>query len=169
MCNQFWKEPWIKYFFCQHFNSGIIQMQVIYWFVFMLTQFGSAEKIICTHMIKGLYMLMTVLKGPLAVKQSKALIRTFKKMKDYILGIWRGNPRPFNDRDESAACFYHAINLPKAWSFLCSKKRNCLRQRNIGKIRVAVYRENNTVCIIYFNCLLTICILYDIIYVEKIT
>ena len=28
-------------------------------------------------------MLMTVLKGPLAVKQSKALIRTFKKMKDY--------------------------------------------------------------------------------------
>ena len=28
---------------------------------------------------------MTVLKGTLAVKQSKALIRTFKKMKDYIL------------------------------------------------------------------------------------
>lgn len=34
---------------------------------------------------QGLYMLMTVLKGPLAVKQSKTLIRTFKKMKDYIL------------------------------------------------------------------------------------
>ena len=34
---------------------------------------------------QGLYMLMTVLKGPLAVKQSKALIRTFKKMEDYIL------------------------------------------------------------------------------------
>lgn len=34
---------------------------------------------------QGLYMLMTVLKGPLAVKQSKALIRTFKKMKEYIL------------------------------------------------------------------------------------
>lgn len=34
---------------------------------------------------QGLYMLMTVLKGPLAVQQSKALIRTFKKMKDYIL------------------------------------------------------------------------------------
>ena len=34
---------------------------------------------------QGLYMLMTVLRGPLAVKQSKALIRTFKKMKDYIL------------------------------------------------------------------------------------
>ncbi len=34
---------------------------------------------------QGLYMLMTVLRGPLAVKQSKALIRTFKEMKDYIL------------------------------------------------------------------------------------
>lgn len=32
-----------------------------------------------------LKMLITVLKEPLAVKQSKALIRTFKKMKDYIL------------------------------------------------------------------------------------
>ena len=32
-----------------------------------------------------IYMLMTVLKGALAVKQSKALIRTFKQMKDYIV------------------------------------------------------------------------------------
>ena len=30
-----------------------------------------------------------------------------------FLGIWRGNPRPFNDRDESIACFYHTINPPK--------------------------------------------------------
>lgn len=33
----------------------------------------------------GIYMLMTVLKGELAVRQSKALIRTFKQMKDYIV------------------------------------------------------------------------------------
>ncbi|MCR4687753.1 MAG: ORF6N domain-containing protein [Lachnospiraceae bacterium] len=32
----------------------------------------------------GVYMLMTVLKGELAVRQSKALIRTFKQMKDYV-------------------------------------------------------------------------------------
>ncbi len=31
---------------------------------------------------QGIYMLMTVLKGELAVKQSKALICTFKQMKD---------------------------------------------------------------------------------------
>ena len=34
---------------------------------------------------QGIYMLMTVLRGELAVKQSRALIRTFKRMKDYIL------------------------------------------------------------------------------------
>ena len=31
-------------------------------------------------------MLMTVLRSELAVKQSKDFVRTFKKMKDYILG-----------------------------------------------------------------------------------
>ena len=34
---------------------------------------------------QGIYMLMTVLKGPLATKQSKALIRIFKQMKDYVI------------------------------------------------------------------------------------
>ena len=34
---------------------------------------------------QGIYMLMTVLRGELAIKQSRALIRTFKKMKDYII------------------------------------------------------------------------------------
>ena len=34
---------------------------------------------------QGIYMLMTVLKGELATKQSKALIRIFKQMKDYII------------------------------------------------------------------------------------
>lgn len=34
---------------------------------------------------QGIYMLMTVLKGELAIKQSIALIRLFKKMKDFIV------------------------------------------------------------------------------------
>lgn len=34
---------------------------------------------------QGIYMLMTVLRGDLAIKQSRALIRTFKQMKDYIV------------------------------------------------------------------------------------
>ena len=39
---------------------------------------------------QGIYMLMTVLKGDLAVRQSRALVRTFKQMKDNIPKIrWR--------------------------------------------------------------------------------
>ena len=34
---------------------------------------------------QGIYMLMTVLKGELATKQSKALIRMFKQMKDFLV------------------------------------------------------------------------------------
>ncbi|MFP1685483.1 ORF6N domain-containing protein [Gardnerella leopoldii] len=34
---------------------------------------------------QGIYMLMTVLRGDLAVKQSRALVRTFKQMKDFIV------------------------------------------------------------------------------------
>ena len=38
---------------------------------------------------QGIYMLMTVLKGDLAVRQSKALVRIFKRMKDFILSNQR--------------------------------------------------------------------------------
>ena len=34
---------------------------------------------------QGIYMLMTVLKGPLAVQQSRRLIMLFKEMKDYLI------------------------------------------------------------------------------------
>ena len=44
---------------------------------------------------QGVYMLMTVLKGDLATKQSKALVRLFKQMKDYIVD----NQQMINQRD----------------------------------------------------------------------
>ena len=34
---------------------------------------------------QGVYMLMTVLRGPLAIKQTRALIRVFKELKDYAI------------------------------------------------------------------------------------
>ena len=34
---------------------------------------------------QGIYMLMTVLKGELAIRQSRALIRIFKQMKEYFI------------------------------------------------------------------------------------
>ena len=42
---------------------------------------------------QGIYMLMTVLRGDLAVQQSKALIKLFKQMKDYIVEV---QPLAFN-------------------------------------------------------------------------
>ena len=44
---------------------------------------------------QGVYMLMTVLKGELATKQSKALVRLFKKMKDCVIE----NQEVLNHRD----------------------------------------------------------------------
>lgn len=45
---------------------------------------GSNIKYLPWVFTEGLYMLMTILKGPLATRQSKALIRIFRAMKDYI-------------------------------------------------------------------------------------
>lgn len=41
---------------------------------------------LCLYRTRDIYMLMTVLNGDLAIQQSKALIRTFRAMKDYTFG-----------------------------------------------------------------------------------
>ena len=51
----------------------------------LTSSWGGRRKPPRVYTEQGVYMLMTVLNGELAAKQSKALIRTFKKMKDYIL------------------------------------------------------------------------------------
>ena len=48
------------------------------------SSWGGRRKLPKVFTEQGIYMLMTVLKGELAVQQSKALIRLFKGMKDYI-------------------------------------------------------------------------------------
>lgn len=52
---------------------------------FVTSSWGGKRKLPYAFTEQGIYMLMTVLKGKLAVKQSKALIRLFKEMKDFIL------------------------------------------------------------------------------------
>ena len=52
---------------------------------------GGTRKLPYAFTEQGIYMLMTVLKGELAIKQSKTLIRLFKGMKDYI-GEIASNP-----------------------------------------------------------------------------
>lgn len=51
----------------------------------MTSSWGGKRYLPYAFTEQGIYMLMTVLKGDLAVQQSKALIRTFKQMKDYII------------------------------------------------------------------------------------
>lgn len=51
----------------------------------MTSNWGGSRYLPFAFTEQGIYMLMTVLRGELAIKQSKALIRTFKKMKDYIM------------------------------------------------------------------------------------
>ena len=50
-----------------------------------ISSWGGRRKLPKVFTEQGIYMLMTVLRGELATKQSKALIRTFKQMKDYII------------------------------------------------------------------------------------
>ncbi len=49
------------------------------------SSWGGRRKLPKAFTEQGIYMLMTVLRGELAVRQSKALVRTFKRMKDYII------------------------------------------------------------------------------------
>ena len=66
---QLTKEEFNKILMCKNFTSS----------------WGGTRKLPYAFTEQGVYMLMTVLKGELAIKQSKALIRTCKKMKDYII------------------------------------------------------------------------------------
>ena len=52
--------------------------------IFSTSSWGGRRKLPYAFTEQGIYMLMTVLRGDLAVRQSKALIRLFKHMKDYI-------------------------------------------------------------------------------------
>lgn len=49
------------------------------------SSWGGRRKLHYAFTEQGIYMLMTVLTGELAVRQSKALIRMFKQMKDFII------------------------------------------------------------------------------------
>lgn len=51
----------------------------------LISSWGGKRKNPYAFTESGIYMLMTVLKGDMATRQSKALIRTFRRMKDYIV------------------------------------------------------------------------------------
>ena len=49
------------------------------------SSWGGKRKLPYAFTEQGIYMLMTVLKGPLAIEQSRKLVTIFKEMKDYIV------------------------------------------------------------------------------------
>ncbi len=49
------------------------------------SSWGGSRYLPCAFTEQGIYMLMTVLKGDLAIKQSRTLVRLFKTMKDYLI------------------------------------------------------------------------------------
>ena len=72
-------------------NDFMFQLTKTEWDDFLLSHFATANNISKNRFLpyafteQGIYMLMTVLKGELAVKQSKTIIRLFKQMKDYLV------------------------------------------------------------------------------------
>ena len=52
---------------------------------FVTSSWGGRRNLPRAFTEQGIYMLMTVLRGDLAIQQSKTLIRLFKSMKDYIV------------------------------------------------------------------------------------
>lgn len=52
---------------------------------FFTSSWGGRRKLPYAFTEQGIYMLMTVLRGDLAIEQSRTLIRLFKSMKDYIV------------------------------------------------------------------------------------
>ena len=52
----------------------------------LTSSWGGNRKLPYVFTEQGVYMLMTVLKGELATRQSKALVRAFKELKDFVVG-----------------------------------------------------------------------------------
>ena len=52
------------------------------------------------------------------------------------LGIWRGNPRPFNDRDESTACFFSKPRAVSGLEFFVFRKTELSETERAVMIRV---------------------------------
>ena len=75
---------------------------------------------------QGIYMLMTVLKGDLAVKQSKTLIRLFKRMKDFI-----SQPQNIIKNNELLRIAWQTLDNTNE---IAEIKENMVTKNNIGEI-----------------------------------
>ncbi len=70
---------------CKNFTSSSNYSNDPLMSKFLISKRGGTRKLPYAFTEQGIYMLMTVLRGELAIKQSKALVRIFKQMKDFII------------------------------------------------------------------------------------
>ena len=65
--------------------SGVVEEDLNLKSKFSTSSWGGVRKLPYAFTEQGIYMLMTVLRGDIAIQQSKMLIRLFKGMKDFII------------------------------------------------------------------------------------
>lgn len=90
---------------------------------------------------QGIYMLMTVLKGEVATKQSKALIRTFKEMKDFILT---------NNISENKEILQLSLQTTQNTKDIASIKNEMITKNDLAKF-IDNFTENKTNEILIIN------------------
>lgn len=90
---------------------------------------------------QGIYMLMTVLKGDLATKQSIALIRTFKEMKDFILA---------NNINENKEILQISIQTTQNTNDIARIKNEMVTKNDLAKF-IDNFTENKTNEILILN------------------
>ncbi len=100
----------------------------------------------------GIYMLMTVLNGELATRQSKALVRTFKQMKDYLSHdpLLSDSAPLLEDRTRSFAGFSGGFRvlvcvfyiLISAWVEKNAELRQNMQKINVSSVRNCIKRED---------------------------
>lgn len=128
-CKMF--SPYYKlYIYCRVKRVGVSRPFIIA-IVSIFCRCTACKQLKLTREVRGAW--KAIFKGNLCDRKITVLkeISTDKKQSSQalFLGIWSGNPRPFNDRDESAAYFFQNPGLFQAWSFSSSEKRNCLKRK----------------------------------------
>ena len=65
--------------------DNLVRSQIVTPRIWIVSNTGGRTYYPYAFTEQGVYMLMTVLRGPLAIKQTRALIRVFKELKDYAI------------------------------------------------------------------------------------
>ncbi|MBQ1614234.1 MAG: ORF6N domain-containing protein [Selenomonas sp.] len=101
---------------------------------FLTSSWGGTRYLPYAFTEQGIYMLMTVLKGDLAARQSKSIIRLFKKEKPFVCTLKRR--RSFS-AEASSAC---PCSLSTRWRSIGSTTRMAMK----STLTTATFSKRNT-------------------------